>query len=179
MWSQALEHCSPSLLRRAGEQNISGSGPTIKICRYIINTLHNIGYNIRKNGQKIKLLEKLVHLRLWKQRSSISKSSDYYLPITTVLNYYFDSGISGRSVLAPPGDISMMYAELSVDSSFRWPPERMAWVSLTGIEFLLRDFDRGKTSLFGFFVNAQLSSLVHRRHQRAKGSLAGDLSIKC
>ena len=48
---------------------------------------------------------------------------------------YFDSGISGRSVLTPPGDISMMYAELSVDSSFRWPPESMAWVSLTGTEF--------------------------------------------
>ena len=26
-WSQALEHCSPSLLRRTGERDILGSGP--------------------------------------------------------------------------------------------------------------------------------------------------------
>ena len=34
---QALEPCSPSLLRRSGERNISGSGPICPLGTYIIN----------------------------------------------------------------------------------------------------------------------------------------------
>ena len=34
---QALEHCSPSLLRGSGERNISGSGPICPLGTYITN----------------------------------------------------------------------------------------------------------------------------------------------